>query len=296
MLCFDLIILTLVLVALGFQHPDQKKAEELKIEETRIAKEQQLEDARVKKLIDSETAALEASKTSFKNDNRNTRLSVLKSLLTKYEEYKNGDEVLEEITTLYEKEIGDMRASFIVEYDNTVKTNTLDDIENIKESELLSSAKALLETQLKQIQDEKGVVCTDKEVSEYEESVGTLVTSYNARIVAIEKEDAELQAEAARIQKQEEAEQQAEAARIQEQEEAERQAEAARIKAQEEAERQAEAARINAANRSAQEQSDTWVEDTQTWQDDTQTWQEDTQSWQENTQSWQESQSSEYTR
>lgn len=189
----SIIIMTLILVVIGFQvHKqfEQRRLEEIRIEEARIAEEQQKrEEARIEKLISLRTTDMETVKASFGNDDRGVRLSILKSLLAEYEEYKNGDEVLKEIITLYEKEIKDMRTSFIAEYDATIEANILEGVENIEETEQLSSSKTILENQLKQIQAEKDVVCSSEEISEYEKTINTLVTSYSARIANIEKEE-----------------------------------------------------------------------------------------------------------
>lgn len=161
------------------------------------------------------------------NNEKKQREAYWESLIVKLQKYdtdfnevKNDDDKLEVIDSIktdiksisdkdsknYSKDIEDKYNEFYSEkcdyfkkaYDDELKNNTIDDVENCVDKEALNTAKDNLTKLSEKLEDGKGIVLTEAELKEYNENIDTLKTSYETRVAAIEEEERLAAEEAAR--------------------------------------------------------------------------------------------------
>lgn len=154
----------------------------------------------LQKKIDNAISQIEKTEKDFTTkDSRDDKLTLLQSLVKGHEEYEKSKNMINEVDKEYHVAISNMQKMFIDDYNKTISENTLKDVETINDKSQLENAKTNLNDLLIIIQNEKGVVCSEKEIKEYESSINVLIKSYDDKLSAIAQE--EQQAEEARKEK-----------------------------------------------------------------------------------------------
>lgn len=105
-------------------------------------------------------------------------------------------EVLNSVEPKYNETLAKMQKFFTDDYDKTIKDNTIDSktLEKTNDKKKLQSCIDNLEALKKTIDSEKNNVFYKKDIGNYDKKPGELISSYNDRITAIEKAEAEAKA------------------------------------------------------------------------------------------------------
>lgn len=144
-----------------------------------------------KQISDYEKQISKIHENFLKKKEHSEKLDSLKSLISEYEQYKKSDKAISEITVKYEEELQAMKRHFTDEYDKILSDNTLEKVNEITDKNKISTTKTNLESLLKSIEAETGIVCTEKEAETYTQSVNKMIVSYDTRIKEIEEKEAE---------------------------------------------------------------------------------------------------------
>ena len=144
-----------------------------------------------KQISDYEKQISQIHEIFLKKKEHSEKLDSLKSFISEYEQYKKSDKAISEITVKYEEELKTMKRYFTDEYDKILSDNTLENVHEITDKNKISTTKTNLESLLKSIEAETGIVCTEKEVETYTQSVNKMIASYDTRIKEIEEKEAE---------------------------------------------------------------------------------------------------------
>lgn len=144
-----------------------------------------------KQISDYEKQISKIHENFLKKKEHSEKLDSLKSLISEYEQYKKSDKAISEITVKYEEELKAMKRYFTDEYDKILSDNTLEKVNEITDKNKISTTKTNLESLLKSIEAETGIVCTEKEAETYTQSVNKMIVSYDTRIKEIEEKEAE---------------------------------------------------------------------------------------------------------
>lgn len=105
-------------------------------------------------------------------------------------------EVLNSVEPKYNETLAKMQKFFTDDYDKTIKDNTIDSktLEKTNDKKKLQSCIDNLEALKKTIDSEKSNVFYKKDIGNYDKNPDELISSYNDRITAIEKAEAEAKA------------------------------------------------------------------------------------------------------
>lgn len=105
-------------------------------------------------------------------------------------------EVLNSVEPKYNETLAKMQKFFTDDYDKTIKDNTIDSktLEKTNDKKKLQSCIDNLEALKKTIDSEKSNVFYKKDIGNYDKKPDELISSYNDRITAIEKAEAEAKA------------------------------------------------------------------------------------------------------
>lgn len=105
-------------------------------------------------------------------------------------------EVLNSVEPKYNETLAKMQKFFTDDYDKTIKDNTIDSktLEKTNDKKKLQSCIDNLEALKKTIDSEKSNVFYNKNIGNYDKKPDELISSYNDRITAIEKAEAEAKA------------------------------------------------------------------------------------------------------
>ena len=106
-------------------------------------------------------------------------------------------EVLNSVEPKYNETLAKMQKFFTDDYDKTIKDNTIDSktLEKTNDKKKLQSCIDNLEALKKTIDSEKSNVFYKKDIGNYDKKPDELISSYNDRITAIEKAEAEAKKE-----------------------------------------------------------------------------------------------------
>ena len=142
----------------------------------------------LQKKIDGAIAQIEQIEKDFDSkETREDKLTILNSLLKEHSEYEQNKDMIDKVDDKYHAIIVEIQKSFKDEYEKILNENTLKDVNKISNREQLSNAKTKLNELLQSVQNEKGIVCMENEVKEYEKKITDLAKSYDDRLTAIEK-------------------------------------------------------------------------------------------------------------
>lgn len=105
-------------------------------------------------------------------------------------------EVLNSVEPKYNETLAKMQKFFTDDYDKTIKDNTIDSktLEKTNDKKMLQSCIDNLEALKKTIDSEKNNVFYKNDIGNYDKKPDELISSYNDRITAIEKAEAEAKA------------------------------------------------------------------------------------------------------
>lgn len=147
-----------------------------------------------------------------KAGDRNAKLQALKDTEESYAEYQKHEGIINDCIKLYESTLETERKYFEDDYNNTIKTNSVEDIDAETDKDKLSTLVTTLTDLKKTIQIEYDTysVVTEDKYNELNTTIDGLITSYTERAAAIDgdattkqQEEAQ-QAQEAENQKQQE--------------------------------------------------------------------------------------------
>ena len=131
----------------------------------------------------------------FENESdRNVKLSIFNGLISNEEKYSKN------LKENYNKTLLDMKNWFKNDCNNTINENTIKNLENFSDKEAINNHKTNLENLKNTINNEK--VLDEKDLSEFINSIDSLIKSYDDRLNAIIED--EKKAEKERLAKEEE--------------------------------------------------------------------------------------------
>ena len=148
---------------------------------------QKVEEERV---IADKIDEIKNSKNDFSKAEEHTeKLNVLKAVLDEQKIYNSSKKHSEEVSKEYEQTISDMQKVFKDEYDASIQEDTLNDIDNIDDTDTINASKAGLSKLLETIKEEKKYTLdSDKTYDEYKKNIDNLTKTYTDRIASLEEE------------------------------------------------------------------------------------------------------------
>lgn len=151
------------------------------------------QDNEKQKEINEKLNEISKSEKAFSNaENRETKFDILKSTFEQMEEYETSSAKYEEISNKYTDVISNMQTIFKEEYNNSIKDNTIDDLDNSEDITIITTYTENLDFLLSTIESEKDyTLSNDSEYSEYANKISNLTEAYSNRITAIETKQAE---------------------------------------------------------------------------------------------------------
>ena len=151
------------------------------------------QDNEKQKEINEKLNEISESEKAFSNaENRETKFDILKSTFEQMEEYETSSSKYEEISNKYTDVISNMQTIFKEEYNNSIKDNTIDDLDNLEDITIITTYTENLDFLLSTIESEKDyTLSNDSEYSEYANKISNLTEAYSNRITAIETKQAE---------------------------------------------------------------------------------------------------------
>lgn len=102
----------------------------------------------------------EVEKKFSASEKREDKINILKSILADMDEYNKSKDKYKEVSEKYESVVSSMRGEFSNEYDASIKENTIDDIENLEDIEIINTNKDNLNELLSLIDSEKKYTVT----------------------------------------------------------------------------------------------------------------------------------------
>lgn len=134
-----------------------------------------------------------------KAGDRNAKLQALKDTEESYAEYQKHEGIINDCIKLYESTLETERKYFEDDYNNTIKTNSVEDINAETDKDKLSTLVTTLTDLKKTIQIEYDTysVVTEDKYNELNTTIDGLITSYTERAAAIDGDTATKQQEEA---------------------------------------------------------------------------------------------------
>lgn len=131
------------------------------------------------------------------SEKREDKINMLKSILADMDEYNESKDNFKEVSEKYESVVSSMQDVFLKEYDAVIKENTLDDIENLEDMEIINTNRDNLNELSSLIESEKKYTFSkESESGKYTQEIDSLVESYSSRIEVLEKEQKKAEEEA----------------------------------------------------------------------------------------------------
>ena len=155
-------------------------------------------DAQRQEKIDAKLEEIQNLGDAFeKAGDRDAKLQVLKDTEESYTEYQKHEGVINDCIKLYESTLETERKYFEDDYNNTIKTNSVEDINAETDKNKLSTLVTTLTDLKKTIQTEYDTysVVTEEKLTELNTTIDGLITSYTERAAAIDNEAAAKQQE-----------------------------------------------------------------------------------------------------
>lgn len=143
-------------------------------------------------------ANIDKEYSAFENEKDNTKkLDILKSTISKSNEYKNKDK-FDDVYKDYNDKISEMKKYFTDDYEDIIKKNSLNDITKEADIKKISDAKNNLEKLSETISNEKDTVLDGN--NKYEDQINKLIKSYNERIESIKEENKQKEIEKNKVE------------------------------------------------------------------------------------------------
>lgn len=151
---------------------------------------QEVIDKKIKEISDIE-------KKFSASEKREDKINMLKSILADMDEYNESKDNFKEVSEKYESVVSSMRDVFLKEYDAVIKENTLDDIENLEDMEIINTNRDNLNELSSLIESEKKYTFSkESESGKYTQEIDSLVESYSSRIEVLEEAQKKAEEEA----------------------------------------------------------------------------------------------------
>lgn len=152
----------------------------------------------------------ELEQTFSTTQERIKKYDILKSMVGKMNQYNHSSRKYEEVSIKYKDTVSNMQTEFKEEYNNTIKENTIDNLDSVEDTGVINVSTENLHILSTTIESEKEyTLSNDEEYKEYTQKISNLTDAYSTQIVAIEEkkkaeEDAKKQTEEARKKAEEE--------------------------------------------------------------------------------------------
>ena len=166
-------------------------------------------EAQRQEKIDAKLEEIQNLGNAFeKAGDRDAKLQALKDTEESYTEYQKHEGIINDCIKLYESTLETERKYFEDDYNNTIKTNSVEDINAETDKDKLSTLVTTLTDLKKTIQTEYDTysVVTEEKLTELNTTIDGLITSYTERAAAIDNEAVAKQQEEEEQKKAEEAE------------------------------------------------------------------------------------------
>ena len=131
----------------------------------------------------------------FNNENdRNERLNLLKDTLDEQSKYNLSSYKDSKVQEEYKNSITTMRTYFQNDYDNTLKTSTISEINTVSDEKVITDNKSKLDELTKTIEKEKDYTFeTDQKAQEKKSEIEKLVKKYEERITELKKKSKDIE-------------------------------------------------------------------------------------------------------
>lgn len=147
----------------------------------------------------------------FNQTNRDEKKELLKSIWKEQTEYNKSQKKYAKVSKKYNTIISDMQRDFISEYDQILKENTIEKLDEISDITIIEEKKDKLDNLADMIDSEKDFVFVNaKDYQGYQSEIRELANAYTNRIGKIEEEQKKAEEEAKKKAEEEEARKKAE--------------------------------------------------------------------------------------
>ena len=140
------------------------------------------------------TAIHEVIKKFNDENDRNERLNLLKDTLDEQSKYNLNSYKDSKVQDEYKNSITTMRTYFQNDYDNTLKTSTISEINTVSDEKVITDNKSKLDELTKTIEKEKDYTFeTDQKAQEKKSEIEKLVKKYEERITELKKKSKDIE-------------------------------------------------------------------------------------------------------
>ena len=150
-------------------------------------------------------------KEFFNQTNRDEKKELLKSIWKEQTEYNKSQKKYAKVSKKYNTILSDMQRDFISEYDQILKENTIENLDEINDITIIKEKKDKLDNLADMIDSENDYVFANaKDYQGYQSEIRELASAYTNRIGKIEEEQKKAEEEAKKKAEEEEARKKAE--------------------------------------------------------------------------------------
>ena len=150
-------------------------------------------------------------KEFFNQTNRDEKKELLKSIWKEQTEYNKSQKKYAKVSKKYNTILSDMQRDFIFEYDQILKENTIENLDEINDITIIKEKKDKLDNLADMIDSENDYVFANaKDYQGYQSEIRELASAYTNRIGKIEEEQKKAEEEAKKKAEEEEARKKAE--------------------------------------------------------------------------------------
>ena len=140
------------------------------------------------------TSIHETIKKFNDGNDRNKRLNLLKDTLDEQSKYNLNSYKDSKVQDEYKNTITTMRTYFQNDYDNTLKTSTISEINTVSDEKVITDNKSKLDELTKTIEKEKDYTFeTDQKAQEKKSEIEKLVKKYEERITELKKKSKDIE-------------------------------------------------------------------------------------------------------
>lgn len=164
------------------------------------------------KNIETQITRLTGKQKEFSTQtNRDEKKKLLEEILNERTDYDKSQKKYEKVSKKYSVIISDMRTDFISEYDQILKENTIENLDEINDITIIKEKKDKLDNLADMIDSENDYVFANaKDYQGYQSEIRELASAYTNRIGKIEEEQKKAEEEAKKKAEEEEARKKAE--------------------------------------------------------------------------------------
>lgn len=150
------------------------------------------------KNIETQITRLTGKQKEFSTQtNRDEKKKLLEEILNERTDYDKSQKKYEKVSKKYSVIISDMRTDFISEYDQILKENTIENLDEINDITIIKEKKDKLDNLADMIDSENDYVFANaKDYQGYQSEIRELASAYTNRIGKIEEEQKKAEEEA----------------------------------------------------------------------------------------------------